>query len=88
MRMPNTVFAIVLGILAVYALFAAGTALRRKAAPPSRGALGWALVAAVAVVQVIFLLRQPYSVAISVVTTVLILLGVWLGRTAPPAAAP
>lgn len=85
MRMPDTLFAILLGLLALYALFTAGGALRRKGAEPNRAAMGWALVAIGAAVQIVFLVRQPYSVAVSIITTILILAGGWLTRTSAPA---
>ncbi len=86
MRMPNTVFAVMLGIFALYGLIAAGRAFTSGIAIGKRIAAGWTLSAMAAIVQVIGLFRT-YSVALSIVTTILILVGLWLTRMPEPSTA-
>jgi hypothetical protein len=77
--MPNTLFAVLLGILAVYAAWSAF-----KGA--SRARTGWLVLAAGAGLQTINLL-SGYSMPLAVVTTVAILAGMWMvfGQGARPA---
>lgn len=72
--MPNTIFAVLLGVLALYAVFAA------VRAAGGRPRMGWLLIAAAAVAQVVNLV-SGYSLVLAILTTVGILAGLWMIRS-------
>jgi hypothetical protein len=72
--MPNTIFALLLGALALYAVYAA------VRAGSGRPRAGWAVIALAAVVQVLNLVTA-YSFVLAILTTVGLLLGLWLIRS-------
>lgn len=71
--MLNTIFAVLLGALALYAVYAA------VRAGSGRPRMGWGVIALAAAVQVLNLVTT-YSLVLAIVTTVGLLLGIWLIR--------
>lgn len=71
--MPNTVFAVLLGAVALYALFAATRAA-------ARARIGWLLVVLAALVQAYNLLAG-YSLVVAIATTVVLVGGYLMARS-------
>ncbi len=71
--MPNTIFAIALGALALYGVYAA------VRAEQSRRRMGWGLIALAAAAQAVNLL-MAYSMVLAIVSTVGLLAGFWFLR--------
>lgn len=78
--MPNTIFAVLLGALALYAVYAA------VRAGSGRVRAGWGVIALAAALQVVNLITA-YSLVLAIVTTVGLLLGMWLIRSPAQSAA-
>ena len=76
--MPNTLLAVLLAALTLYALLTALRAWRGEPSAP-RAAVGWLIVALSAAVQISNILGS-YSTAMSILTTVALAVGYWLGR--------
>jgi hypothetical protein len=76
--MPNTIFAVLLGALALYAIYAAVRA-------SGRPRIGWGVIALAAAAQVLNLVTD-YSFILAILTTAALVVGIWLIRSpAPPA---
>lgn len=73
-HMPNTIFALLLGALVVYAVYAA------VKAGSGRPRMGWGVIALAAAVQVMNLVTQ-YSFILAIITTIGLLAGIWLIRS-------
>lgn len=79
----ETIFAVVLGLVAAWGLWGAV----RSARSSGRVAAGYGLVAAAAIIQIINILG-PYSILLSVLTTLGLIGGVLLARRPPARPAP
>lgn len=71
--MPNTLFAVLLGLLAAYGAYAG---MRNMG---SRSGTGWLIIAAGAAIQTLNL-TTGYSTPIAIGTTLAILVGAWMTR--------
>lgn len=72
--MPNTIFALLLAALVVYAVYGA------VRAGTGRPRIGWGVIALAATVQA-YNLVTGYSYVVAIVTTVALLVGIWLLRS-------
>lgn len=79
MEMPETIFAILIGIASLVALGIAARAWNQGTAV-RQGATGWLLFAASGLIQVVNLLTG-YNVWLAILTTVGMAAGLWMART-------
>lgn len=77
MEMPETIFAVLIGIATLGAL---GVAMRAWGQGPAarRGAMGWLIFAASGAIQVLNLLAG-YQLWLAILTTVGMGVGIWMG---------
>jgi hypothetical protein len=79
--MPNTIFALLLGALALYAVYAV------VRAGSGRPRMGWGVIALAAVLQAVNLVTD-YGLVLAIISTVGILVGIWLVRSPTGSAVP
>jgi len=80
MESLTTVFGVLLALIALFALVSAA---RFRGDPARNRALGWLVIGVAAGVQAVHLLSRGYSLAISIVTTLVLGVGLWLLSRGP-----
>lgn len=78
MEMPNTIFAVLIGLVSLVALGMAARVWGRGESG-RRAGMGWLVFAASGAIQVVNLL-SGYNVWLAILTTLGMLAGIWMGR--------